>query len=28
MKWFDVSSCDDLNNISDEIIKSEGLYER
>jgi tRNA dimethylallyltransferase len=28
MHWFDVSSFDDLNNISEEIIKSERLYER
>lgn len=28
MNWFDVASFDDLNNISEEIIKSEGLYER
>ena len=28
MQWIDVSSFDDLNNISEEIIKSEGLYER
>ena len=28
MHWFDVSSFDDLNNISEEIIKSERLYEK
>ena len=28
LKWFDVSTFDDLENISKEIIKSEGLYER
>ena len=28
MHWFDVNSLDDLDNISEEIIKSEGLYER
>ena len=28
MQWIDVSSFDDLNNISEEIIKSERLYER